>query len=235
MTTLLTNEDKNIIFKDVQLSESEQDKFITGLDELLSEKVKTIQSELEIKNLEILSEALEKQSETLDEKVKQYSDYAINEWIENNKVELDHGLRVEKLNEFVSKMKDVFNECHIDMPTEYVDILGEADTKIENLENKINTLIEMNSTLHSHVDNLHKENVISSYLSKSNLTETQAEKFKGLSENIDYIDDSTTLVQLGLIKDQYFNGNTVKHNANNETPLFESNKSSMDKLAEQLV
>ena len=151
----------------------------------------------------------------LTEKVDTYLNYVVEEWMKENELAIERGLKGEIAEDFISGLKQLFEDHYVDVPDEKYDVLEAQSEKISELEGKINEMMEKSIEMKKTNASLVKEQVISEL--GSDLAETEIEKFKGLVEDVDYSDEESYREKLGTLKESYF----PKVNPN-QTPVAET-------------
>ena len=140
--------------------------------------------------------------DTLSEKVDQYLDYVVEEWMKENELAIERGLKGEIAEDFISGLKQLFEDHYIDVPDEKYDVLEAQSEKIAELEEQLNSIMEQNIEMKTANSELVREQVILE--AASDLSDTQFEKFKSLTEEIDFSDQDTFREKLGTLKESYF-------------------------------
>jgi hypothetical protein len=150
----------------------------------------------------MLEEAVESIKSDLTEKVNDYLSYVVEQWIADNEIAIETGLRSELTEDFISGLRNLFAEHYIDVPAEKVDLVEELATKVEELEGKLNEEIERGiETKKSLVESRKAE--ITREVSES-LTSTQVEKIKSLAESVDFSTEDEYKSKLETIRENYF-------------------------------
>ena len=157
-----------------------------------------IQEENEVK----LAEQVEEMKEGLVEKVDGYLDYVVEQWMTQNEIALEHGMKSEILEGFVSGMKELFVEHYIDIPEEKFDVLGALEEKVESLEAKLTETVESNIELNKTLGALKRSELVQE--ATDGLADTEAEKLKGLAEELTFEDETTFKTKLQTIRENYF-------------------------------
>ena len=145
--------------------------------------------------------------EGLVEKVDGYLDYVVEQWMKNNELALESGIKSEIVENFIGGLKGLFQEHYIDIPEEKYDVLGEMDTKIAELEGKLNETVDVNIQLTKQLGEMKRHEVIAEL--SSGLTETESEKFQGLAKEIAFESVDQYKGKLQTIRESYFT-KTVK-------------------------
>ena len=151
---------------------------------------------------EKLETEIEAIRDDLTEKVDQYLDYVVEQWLESNQIAIEQSLRSEIAEDFMEKLRNLFVESNINVPEEKIDVLGEMNTRIEELESKLNEQINKNIELQSVVSEAEKYAAFDEV--SEGLAATQIEKFRTLSEGVDFTSVESYRKKLEVIKEQYF-------------------------------
>lgn len=168
------------------------------LEEEFEEKTAELQEEFET-NLQEASVAMfEELSGSLDK----YLDYAVSEWIEENRLAVEAGLRLDIAEDFMHGLRNLFTEHYIEVPENKTDIFAEMKNEISDLRSKLNETVNENIELVSIVESATKDAILEDV--SNGLAETQVEKLRTLVEGIDYSDASTYKKKLTIIKENYF-------------------------------
>jgi len=157
---------------------------------------------------------LSEQVEGLTEKVDTYLNYVVDEWMKENELAIERGLKGEIAEDFISGLKQLFEDHYIDVPNEKYDVLEAQSEKIDELESKINQVMERNVTLKTDKSGLVREQVISE--ASEDLTDTEIEKFKSLVEDVDFVDEESFRAKLDTLKDNYFPKTAVEQSLDDE-------------------
>ena len=165
---------------------------------------------------EIIAEATEELTEQFDEaveiikedlaaKVDDYLNYMVEEWIKENEIAIEKGLRAEIVEDFIEGLRDLFAEHYIDIPAEKVDVVEELTDKVTELEDSLNEQIMAAIELKKEL-NEHKKNE-AIYTACEGLTQTQLEKMKSLAESVEFSNDDEFASKLATLKESYFRAN----------------------------
>ena len=149
-----------------------------------------------------INEEMESFKTDLAEKVDGYLDYVVKEWMKDNELAIERGLKGEIAEDFISGLKALFEEHYIDVPDEKYDILESQAQKIEELEGKLNETLGKLTEKKQSEDTLVRESVIKEV--SSDLAETQTEKFASLVEDVEFTDKDTFVEKLNTLKENYF-------------------------------
>ena len=178
-------EDVDALFADDStISEEFKEKAAIIFEARVFDRVAQIQEELEIEYASVLEEAVEEIKNDLTEKVDDYLSYVVEQWIEQNEIAVESGLRAELTEEFIAGLRNLFAEHYIDVPTEKVDLVDELASKVEELEGKLNEEIEHGIELKKALIESYKQEVTHAVC--EGLTATQVEKIKSLAESVEF-------------------------------------------------
>jgi hypothetical protein len=191
-----------LVAGDDSLSEEFKQKAATVFEAAIKSKVKEIAEEIEADYNQKFEEETSKAKDELVEKVDAYLSYVVEEWMKENELALERGIKGEIAEDFISGLKKLFEDHYIDVPDEKYNVLEDQASKIEELEKKLNESIEKNVEL-SKVNGTYARQIIIDESSKE-LAETQKEKFSKLAEEIDYKNEEDFKTKVATIKESYF-------------------------------
>ena len=184
------------------LSEEFKTKAATVFESAVNSKVKEIAEIMEADYTNQLEQDSAKAKEELTEKVDSYLSYVVEEWMKENEIALERGIKGEIAEDFITGLKKLFAEHYIDVPDDKYNVLEDQASKIEDLEKKLNEQIEKNVELNK--DNAEKtRNEIMSEVA-SDLADTAKEKFAKLAEEIEWSDAESFKKKCETIKESYF-------------------------------
>ena len=166
----------------------------------VNEEVARIEAEFEAK----LAEQVEQNTQGIVEQVDGYLGYIAEQWIAQNEIALERGIKSEILEGFVNGLKGLFEEHYIDIPEEKYDVLGEMEETIGNLEAKLNEQVEANVQLTKTLAEAKRQEIVKTV--SEGLTDTETEKFTGLVEELSYEDAETFETKVKTIRENYFSG-----------------------------
>ena len=194
--------DVDALVGDSDLSEEFKQKAATIFEAAIKAKVKEesqrLQGEYETK----LKEDTETHKAELVEKVDSYLNYVVEEWMQENKIAIERGIKGEIAEDFIGGLKKLFEDHYIDVPDEKYNVLEDQASKIEDLEKKLNEEIEKNVKLNKDNGELKKEEIIKK--SSEDLTDVEAEKFNKLAEEVEYSNEEDFTNKVKTIKESYF-------------------------------
>ena len=176
--------------------------FEAAVQAKVNQVVLTKEQELEESMQGRLQEELQSYQEEIVEKVDNYLNYVSEEWVKDNKLAIEKGIRSELTEGFLVGLKDLFTEHYITIPEEKVDVVDDLFGKVEDLEKELNEQVSKNVEVQSELTKIKKEKVLSS-LTKD-LTETQKEKVAELAENVVAEDAEDYETKVEVLKENYF-------------------------------
>ena len=191
-----------LVESEATLSETFKDKaaviFEAAIKSKVSNEVARIESELQ----EEFAEEVQTAREEMIEQVDGYMNYAVDKFMEENKLAIENGIRTEIAEDFMGKLKDLFTESYIEVPESKVDLVDDLSEQVADLEARLNettgTAIEQTQFM----EELMRDAIIRAH--SRDLAETQVEKLKTLAEDIDFEDPETFASKVETIKESYF-------------------------------
>jgi len=208
-------EDVNALLAGEELSEEFQEKARTIFEAAINSKVAQIKEELETKYAEQFAEEIVAAKESLAERVDSYLEYVADEWMTENQLAVEHGLKTEMTESFLSGMKGLFEEHYVSIPEEKYDVLESMVEKLDDMETKLNEQIEKNISLNSRLNESVAEGILDQV--SDGLAQTQKEKLASLSESVEFESEAQYREKLETLKESYFSQKTVSTPAKTET------------------
>ncbi len=199
------NEDIQALFAGEDLSEEFMNKAKTIFEAAVVAKMQSEIARLEEAYAATLEEEVETIKESLAENVDDYLNYVVENWVSENEVAIEAGLRTELTEDFISGLRQLFAEHYIDIPEDQVSVVEEMGSKIEELEIKLNEEIERNVELTNILSESVKNEIINNM--SDGLTVTQAEKLKSLSEGVEFVDEESFATKIQTLRENYFPSN----------------------------
>ena len=184
------------------LSEEFKRKAATVFEAAVKSKVRSEVERMEDEYKSELEENINATKEELTEKVDTYLNYVVEEWMKENELAIERGLKGEIAEDFISGLKQLFEDHYVDVPDEKYDVLGAQSEKISELEGRINEMMEEQIQTKSVNATLVKEQVMSDV--SYDLADTEIEKFKSLIEDVDFTTEESYREKLGTLKESYF-------------------------------
>ena len=208
------------------LSEEFRAKATTIFESAVVARVKEEVAHLNIEFEEKLAEQVDSITEGLVDKIDGYLDYVVEQWIENNEIALEHGLKSDIMESFITGMKGLFEEHYIDVPEEKYDVIGEMEAKIDALESKLDEQFERNVELKKSLSESVRKEIVS--IVSEGLTSTETEKFSALVEELSYDDEESFKTKVQTIRENYFTGKSssvLVESVVTDSPVEEINES----------
>ena len=210
----LSDDVKALVSTDADLSEEFKEKaatiFETAVKTRIQEQVKVLESQYEEK----LSKETETVKEAMVSKVDSYLNYVVEEWMKENELAVERGIRTEIAEDFITGLKSLFKEHYIDVPEEKYNVLEDLTNQSKDLEAKLNEQIEKNVNLSKEVSEFHKKQAILEVT--ADLAETEKEKFVSMAENVEYDSAEKFREKLETIKESYFPKNKIEEAASKD-------------------
>ncbi len=189
-----------------ELSEEFQDKARTIFEAAIKTKVSEIKEELQESYAVALVEELDKIKEGLTERVDAYLEYVADEWLQENALQVEAGLKTEMTESFLEGMKSLFEEHYVSIPEDKYDVLNSMVDKLDEMESKLNEQIDRNVALNKRLAESTAEGIFSSVA--EGLADTQKEKLATLAENVEFESETDYREKLGTLKESYFPSKT---------------------------
>lgn len=195
-------EDIDALFSGEELSEEFKSKATTIFEAAVRSRVEAIVEEVVTENEQIMEEAAEEFQATLTEQVDEYLNYVVEQWMEDNQLAVETGLRVEIAEEFIGGLKNLFMEHYIEVPEEKADLVEEMAQAVAEMEEKLNEQVEQNAELNKQLCEAKSRELIEAAC--EGLTTVQAEKIKALAEGVDFTTEGEYSQKLAVIRENYF-------------------------------
>lgn len=193
---------KALVSEEATLSDAFKQKAETIFEAAINSKVNVEIDRLEEKYNEELAEEVATTKADLVEKVDNYLNYVVENWMEENKLAIQNGLRTEIAEDFMNKMKDLFTESYITVPEEKADLVDDLADQVEELEATVNESTQKAIDMAVELEGYKREAIIRE--ATKDLAETQVEKLKSLAENVDFDDEETFTQKVAQLKESYF-------------------------------
>ena len=195
-------DDVNALLGGEELSEEFRERAKVVFEAALNSKVSEIQAKLEEENQEKIAEAKAEMRASLTERVDSYLEYVSEEWMTENQLAIEHGLKTEMTESFLGGMKSLFEEHYVSIPEDKYDVLENMVEKLDDMESKLNEQMEKNITLNKRLG----ESVASGILESvsDGLAATQKEKLASLSESVEFESEESYREKLETLKESYF-------------------------------
>ena len=221
------SEDVNALFHGEELTEELQEKaktiFETAVVNKVNEKVASILEEYD----DMIEEKTQEIEDSYAEKLDEYLDYVVNQWLEENKLAVESGIRSEMTESLMSGIRDVMEEHYVELPEEKVDMVENLQNKVSELEEGLNEALDQNAKLNRQLKETKKEEATEEIT--EGLSEMQREKLRELLETVEVEDDDEDLSSFrkraNIVRENYFP--SEQHNLN------EDNKDDVEPVDEE--
>ena len=235
------NEDIAAVLAGADLSEEFQEKaktvFEAAVDARVAAKIDSLKEQAATKFVE----EIESMKDEFASRVENFLQYAADEWLKENELAVEQGLRTEVTETFMEGLRKLFIESNINVPDDKLDLAAEMSEKIDEMEDRLNEQVKKNVELHEVVGTYRKHEILSELT--RGLAETQKDKFKSLADAVEFKSDESYREKLGQIKESYFGApkaETVTEVASEESApeaekQLESISESMASYVEQLA
>ena len=198
----LSDDVKALVSSDADLSEEFKDKAATIFETAVKTRIKEQTKILEAQYEEKLESEKETIKEAMTEKVDSYLNYVVEEWMKENELAVERGIRTEIAEDFITGLKDLFKEHYIDVPEEKYNVLDDLTNQNKKLEDKLNEQIEKNVELSKKVSDADRHTIVAEI--SDDLADTEKEKFTSMAENVEYDSADKFREKLETIKESYF-------------------------------
>ena len=200
--TLNVEEDLAALFGGEELSEEFQEKARTIFEAAVNSKVNEIQEAMTEEYEKTLTEHLEGVKSELIERTDAYLEYVSDEWLKENAIEVEHGLKTEMTESFLQGMKGLFEDHYVSIPDDKYDVLESMVNKLDDMEGKLNEQIEKNISLNKRLGESTADGIFSEV--SEGLAETQKEKLRSLAEGIEFEGEEAYREKIVTLKEGYF-------------------------------
>ena len=200
--------DVNALLGGEELSEEFKEKAKTVFEAALNSKVSELKEDLQASYDEKLAEEVETSKAALAERVDSYLEYVAEEWFVENELAIEHGLKTELTESFLSGMKSLFEENYVSIPDDKYDVLESMVEKLDDMETKLNEQIEKNISLNGRLAESVADGILDAV--SDGLASTQKEKLASLAESVEFESEDQYRGKLETLKESYFSGNTPK-------------------------
>jgi len=225
------SQDVEALIADEELSEEFKTKAATIFETAIKSKVRSELVKIQEENDKQMKELAETSMTSMVEKVDDYLNYVVEQWMSDNELSIERGLKGEIAEDFISGLKGLFEDHYIDVPDEKYDILEANLTKIEELEDKLNKQMEENVQLKKAKGELVKESMIADIA--DGMTDTETEKFQSLVDDVEFSDEESYKEKLQTIKESYFGSGKVE--VQETETLTEEGSETTEEVSDQMA
>jgi hypothetical protein len=200
--TIDVSEDVAALVNGEELSEEFKTKAATIFEAAVVTRVKQEIVKLDEEYESKLAEQVENYKEGLVEKIDGYLNYMVEQWIADNELALESGIKSEIMEDFIEKLKVAFQESYIEIPEERFDVLADMEETLQSLESKLDETVAKNIELTKTINESARKATVDAFV--KDMTDTEVEKFKSLSEELSYDDAESFKKKLQTIHENYF-------------------------------
>jgi hypothetical protein len=228
------SEDLNaLVESEATLSEEFKAKTAVIFEAAIKSKLAEETTRLEAQYREELEEEVSTTKAELVEKVDSYLNYVVENWMTDNQLAVQNGLRTEIAEKFMNSLKDLFTESYIEVPESKVDLVDELAEEVEELEAALNETTAKAIEVSEELEIMKRTAVL--YEASRDLADTQAEKLVKLCEDVDFEDDATFLAKVNTIKESYFTKTIVESNIDEEVDTDDEVAAPSDTMAQYIT
>ena len=195
-------DDINALIAGEQLSEEFEEKARTIFETAINSKVSIIKEDLEKEYAKILQEEIDSTKVELTERVDSYLEYVANEWLEENSLAVEQGLKAEMSESFLTGMKSLFEEHYVSIPEDKYDVLESMVNKLDDMEEKLNEQIDKNVGLTKRLAESKSDGILSDV--SEGLAVTQKDKLASLAESVEFESETDYREKLVTLRNSYF-------------------------------
>jgi hypothetical protein len=195
-------EDVDAMFSGSDLSEDFKEKATVIFEAAVTAQVNEAITQLEEQYNTALEEETQKLSEDLTSKIDQYMEYVVEQWMAENQIAIEHTLKSEITEDFITKLKGLFEESYISVPEEKFDIVEDLTGRVEDIQSRLDKVMEENMTLKGELSESTREKILANVT--EGLAATQAEKLVALAEGVEFDSAENYRKKLELVKENYF-------------------------------
>ena len=221
--------DVEALLQGEELSEEFQEKAKTIFEAAINSKVDAIQEELEKVYSEKLAEEIESTKTSLTERVDSYLEYVADEWLHENQLAVDQGLKAEMSESFMTGLKGLFEEHYVSVPEEKYDVLESMVNKLDEMESKLNEQIDKNIALNKRLSESTSDGILSDV--SEGLAVTQKEKLASLAESVEFESEENYREKLVTLRNSYFPNSAPSAQRDNSEFIAESTSNDSTKVA----
>lgn len=195
-------EDVAAMLNGEDLSEDFKEKATVIFEAAVTARIAEVTEDLEEQYNAALAEEVTSIQEDLGAKIDQYMDYVVEQWMEENKVAIEHSLKSEITENFIGKLKGLFEESHISIPEEKFDIVESLEEQMSEIQTRLDKVMEENMALKGDLSESTRAKILASVT--EGLAATQAEKLVALAEGVDFSSAESYRKKLEIVKENYF-------------------------------
>ena len=208
-------EDVEALLGGEELSEEFREKAKTIFEAALTAKVAEIKEALEVQYEERVAEEIDSMKVELTERVDSYLEYVADEWLQENQLAVENGLKTEMTESFLGGMKSLFEEHYVSIPEDKYDVLANMVEKLDDMETKLNEQIDKNIGLNKRLAESVADGILENV--SDGLASTQKEKLASLAEGVEFESEESYREKLETLKESYFTSKTTSQSSQAES------------------
>jgi methyltransferase-like protein len=213
-------DDVNALLGGEELSEEFREKAKTIFEAAINAKVSEIKSKLDEEKTTAIEEAVAEHKAELTERTDSYLEYVAGEWLKENQLAVEHGLKTEMTESFLSGMKSLFEDHYVSIPDEKYDVVSTMVEKLDDMETKLNEQIEKNVALNKRLSESTSDVILGSV--SEGLAATQKEKLATLAEGVEFESEESYKEKLTTLRESYFSDKKVAPQSSAADTLMEA-------------
>jgi len=221
-TEVDVEDDINALIAGEELSEEFQEKAKTIFEAAINSKVSVIQEDLEKEYAKVLKEEIDSTKIKLTERVDSYLEYVAGEWLEENSLAVEQGLKAEMSESFLTGMKSLFEEHYVSIPDDKYDVLESMVNKLDDMEEKLNEQIDKNVSLNKRLSESTSDGILSDV--SEGLAVTQKDKLASLAESVEFESESDYREKLVTLRNSYFPTRQVASTQSEDSEMLSESK-----------
>ena len=212
------SDDVKALFGEEDLSEEFKESATTIFEAAVVSKINEVLDSVSVDMDAELEAEKEDAVQALSTRLDDYLEYVVEEWVKENEIAIESGIRAEIVENFMEGLRGLFTENYVDIPEEKVDLVDELAAKVQELEASVNEEMEKNIDISKQLQEMKKEQIIESV--SDSLSENQSDKLKSLADGVDFEDEEDYTKKLETIKENYFpSEEVVSEIADDDEPL----------------
>jgi len=211
------SDDVKALFGEEDLSEEFKESATTIFEAAVVSKINEVLDSVSVDMDAELEAEKEDSIQTLSTRLDDYLEYVVEEWVKENEVAINSGIRAEIVENFMEGLRGLFTENYVDIPEEKVDLVDELAAKVQELETSVNEEMEKNIDISKQLQEIKKEQIIESI--SDGLSENQSDKLKSLADGVEFESEEDYTKKLETVKENYFPSEEVVSEIADDEPL----------------
>ena len=211
------SDDVKALFGEEDLSEEFKESATTIFEAAVVSKINEVLDSVSVDMDAELEAEKEDSIQTLSTRLDDYLEYVVEEWVKENEIAIESGIRAEIVENFMEGLRGLFTENYVDIPEEKVDLVDELAAKVQELETSVNEEMEKNIDISKQLQEIKKEQIIESI--SDGLSENQSDKLKSLADGVEFESEEDYTKKLETVKENYFPSEEVVSEIADDEPL----------------